>query len=144
MSKVLSDYNSSTITASVVAKTGLYSDLDLTFLIHPTLKDIRPITDIDAVKASVKNLVLAGMYERPFHPELGGGVNTLLFEPVNAFTIISLRDAILRALNDEPRIKNIGVEIIDDSFQNAYAINIEFTVLYDQKIEVQFYLDRLR
>ena len=144
MSTVLSDYNSSTITASVVAKNGLYSDLDLTFLIHPTLKDIRPITDIDAVKASVKNLVLAGMYERPFHPELGGGVNTLLFEPVNAFTIISLRDAILRALNDEPRIKNIGVEIIDDSFQNAYAINIEFTVLYDQKIEVQFYLDRLR
>jgi len=144
MSKGLSDYNSSPIAASVVAKTGLYSDLDLTFLIHPTLKDIRPITDIDAVRASVKNLVLAGMYERPFHPELGGGVNTLLFEPVNAFTIISLRDAILRALNDEPRIKNIGVEIIDDSFQNAYAINIEFTVLYDQKIEVQFYLDRLR
>ena len=144
MSSILSDYNSSTITSSVVAKTGLYSDLDVSFILHPTLKDIRPITDIDAVKASVKNLVLAGVYERPFHPELGGGVNSLLFEPANPFTILSLKDAIIRALRDEPRISNISVDIIDNSNENAYAITIGFTVLYDQKTEVQFYLNRLR
>jgi len=144
MSNILSDYNSSTITSSVVAKTGLYSDLDLSFIIHPILNDIRPVTDIDAVKLSVKNLVLAGIYERPFHPELGGGISELLFEPANPFTVLALEDAIIRALAEEHRITETIVDIVDVSDENLYAITISFTVLYDQRTEVQFFLNRLR
>ena len=108
MSNILSDFNSSTITSSNVAKKNVYSDLDLTFIIHPVLRDIRPITDIAAVKNSIKNIVLTSFYDHPFHPEIGSGVRALLFEPASIFTALSLKDEIQRCLGKfEPRINNV-------------------------------------
>ena len=145
MSNILSDYNSSNITSSNVAKKYIYSDLDLSFIVHPVLKDIRPITDIDAVKNSIKNIVLTSFYDHPFHPEIGSGVRALLFEPASIFTALSLKDEIQRCIGQfEPRVNNVTVQIYDDSDRNAYRITIGFVVLYDQEEEVQFYLTRLR
>ena len=145
MSNILSDYNSSTFTSSNVATKNVYSDLDLSFIVHPVLKDIRPILDLDAVKNSVKNIVLTSFYDRPFHPEIGSGVRALLFEPASIFTALSIKDEINRCLGlYEPRINNVTVQISDDSDNNAYIITIGFVVLYDQQEEVQFYLNRLR
>jgi phage baseplate assembly protein W len=145
MSNVLSDYNSSTITSGNVAKKNIYSDLDLSFIVHPILKDIRPVFDLDAVKNSVKNIVLTSFYDRPFHPEVGCGVRALLFEPASIFTALSIKDEILRCLGlYEPRINNVTVQITDNSDNNSYIITIGFVVLYDQQEEVQFYLNRLR
>jgi phage baseplate assembly protein W len=145
MSNVLSDYNSSTATSGNVAKKNMYSDLDLSFIVHPILKDIRPLLDLDAVKNSVKNIVLTSFYDRPFHPEVGSGVRALLFEPASIFTALSIKDEINRCLGlYEPRINSVTIQISDDIDNNAYAITIGFVVLYDQQEEVQFYLNRLR
>ena len=57
-----------------------YRDLDLFFLKKGTTKDIRTVTDVLAIKRSVKHLVLTNIYEKPFHPEIGSGVRDLLLD----------------------------------------------------------------
>ncbi|SVD68203.1 uncharacterized protein METZ01_LOCUS421057, partial [marine metagenome] len=51
-----------------------YTDLDLFFNKRGTSKDITKVTNIQAVKRSIRNLVLTNHYEKPFHPEIGSGV----------------------------------------------------------------------
>ena len=51
-----------------------YKDLDLFFSKKSVSNDVNTVTDITAVKRSVRNLVLTNHYEKPFHPEIGSGV----------------------------------------------------------------------
>ena len=146
MSSVLSDYNPVNGTISVVSRKALYADLNTLFFAHPVLKDIKPVTDIDAVKNAVKNLVLSSRYDRPFHPELGCRITEMLFENATPFTAMSIRQEIEQVLAEhEPRINQVNVEILDDSDRNAYMVNISFNVIYDNRqAEISFYLNRLR
>ena len=57
-----------------------YSDLDLFFGKKNSDSDIQKITDIQAVKRSIRNLVQLNTYDKPFHPEIAGGVREMLFE----------------------------------------------------------------
>lgn len=123
----------------------MYSDLDLLFIKHPQKNDIIPLTDIDAVKNSIKNLVLTSFYEKPFHPEIGSNIKGLLFEQGDYFTALLINDEIKKAITKyEPRVKNVNVDVVDYSYENAYNVTISFEVLYDQKEVVEFYLNRLR
>ena len=63
-----------------------YRDLDLFFSRKSDSKDVNILTDILAVKRSVRNLVLLNHYEKPFHPEIGSGVRGILFEPMTPIT----------------------------------------------------------
>ena len=56
----------------------IYSDLDLDFTRNPVTSDVVKLTDVEAVKRSVKNLIQTNHYERPFHPEIGSDVRALL------------------------------------------------------------------
>ncbi len=143
MSLILSDFNDKK--SSNISRGNVYSDLDLSFNIHPTTNDIRPVLDIDAVKNSISNLVQTSFLERPFHPEIGAGIRALLFEPVDLFTALSLKDTIATVIDQfEPRVKNVTVQIQDDSERNAYVITIGFTVFNDRNEEIELYLSRLR
>ena len=143
MSLILSDFNDKK--SSNISRGNVYSDLDLSFNIHPTTNDIRPVLDIDAVKNSISNLVQTSFLERPFHPEIGAGIRALLFEPVDLFTALSLKDSIATVIDQfEPRVKNVTIQIQDDSERNAYVITIGFTVFNDRNEEFELYLSRLR
>jgi len=132
--------------SSNVSKNKVYSDLNLEFLQHPDRLDIIPLKDIDAVKQSVKNLVLTNFYERPFHPEIGGNVSSRLFEPADTITGIGIRNEILQVLKTfEPRINGLRVEVFDHTATNEIIVNIIYNVIYLQMTsEVTFNLQRLR
>ena len=143
MSLKLSDFNDKK--SSNISRGNVYSDLDLSFNVHPTTNDIKPVLDIDAVKNSISNLVQTSFLERPFHPEIGAGIRALLFEPVDLFTALSLKDSIATVIDQfEPRVKNVTIQIQDDSERNAYVITIGFTVFNDRNEEFELYLSRLR
>ena len=57
-----------------------YSDLDLFFGKKTSDNDISKVTDVEAVKRSIRNLVQLNVYDKPFHPEVSGGVREMLFE----------------------------------------------------------------
>ena len=55
-------------------------DFDLSFRRHPSTGKLLMKKDDEAVKQSLKNLVLTNRYERPFRPEYGGDVRKRLFD----------------------------------------------------------------
>ena len=78
------NYDASTTNNSKRAN-RIYKDLDLDFGRNPVTNDVNKLTDVEAVKRSVRNLINTNHYERPFHPEIGSGIRGLLFEPMITF-----------------------------------------------------------
>jgi phage baseplate assembly protein W len=143
-----SDFNVNEKVPSIAAvgKSGLFADLPLDFIPHPNTKDIRPITDIQAIRQAVKILVLSNFYDRPFHPELGANVTRYLFENADQFTAIGIRDEVLRIIERrEPRVTNPKVEVQLDQEYNRLLVTIVFQIRNtNTNSEVSFYLDRIR
>ena len=123
-----------------------WSDLDLDFQAHPITKDIVRKKDIEAVKRSVKNLILTNRYERPFHPEIGSSIIDMLFEPVSPTTGVVLKQRILEVLeNYEPRARVTEILVFGDIDANGYNITIVFTPLNSlEPVTIELFLERLR
>tara|TARA_R100000479_G_C6251510_1_gene152573 strand:- start:69 stop:506 length:438 start_codon:yes stop_codon:yes gene_type:complete len=145
MAQALSDFNSST-GSTRVAITRKYADLPLSFLKHPGTNDIRPLNDLDAVKQSVKNLILTNFGDRPFHPEIGGNVTSYLFEPANGLTAYAIEEEIKKVLKEhEPRINGVTIRVQDNSDANSFIVHLQYNVLaLNVEVQSSFYLKRLR
>ena len=124
-----------------------YKDLDLFFGTKQASNDINKVTDIQAVKRSVRNLVLLNHYEKPFHPEIGSGVRDILFEPMTPLTSHSLAVEIEDVIeNFEPRAKLVGVRALPNLDRNEYEVSIEFYVVNapTELVDLTIFLERLR
>jgi len=123
-----------------------YVDLDLDFTRHPVTNDVVKITDVDAVKRSVKNLINTQFYERPFHPELGCGVRDMLFENYTPMTGIFMRRKIEEVLsNYEPRASLSSIQVNEQMDRNAIDVVVNFYVLnLPNPVSVTTTLQRIR
>ena len=125
----------------------IYSDLDLFFQKKNSNSDVNIIEDVQAVKRSIRNLVLLNTYERPFHPEIAGGVRELLFENMTPITSIVLARKVEDVIsNFEPRARLQAVRATPDFDRNAYTVTIDFFVRNHptQLVELDLMLERLR
>ena len=123
-----------------------YKDLDL-FFSKKSNKDVNKVTDIEAVKRSVRNLVLLNSYEKPFHPEIAGDVRVLLFENMTPLTSAVIARKIQDVIeNFEPRARLTGVQAIPDFDRNLYEVTVYFYVVNapTELVEVTQLLERLR
>jgi len=123
-----------------------YRDLDL-FFSRKSNKDVNKVTDIEAVKRSVRNLVLLNSYEKPFHPEIAGDVRGLLFENMTPLTSAVIARKIQDVIeNFEPRARLTGVQAIPDFDRNLYEVTVYFYVVNapTELVEVTQLLERLR
>ena len=127
--------------------TRQYTDLDLFFGKKGSNSDIQKVTDVQAVKRSIRNLVQLNTYEKPFHPEIAGSVREMLFENmspvVSAMIARKIEDVIE---NFEPRARLVSVRSIPDLDRNAYEISIEFYVVNAETelVDLSIMLERLR
>ena len=127
--------------------TRQYTDLDLFFGKKSSDSDIQKVTDIQAVKRSIRNLVQLNTYENPFHPEIAGGVREMLFEPmspvVSAMIARKIEDVIE---NFEPRARLVSVRSLPDLDRNAYEVIVEFYVVNTptELVDISLMLERLR
>ena len=107
-----------------------YVDLDLFFGKKSSNSDIQDLTNVKAVKRSIRNLILTNHFEKPFHPEIGSGVRDMLFEnmtPVTSHILArKIEDVIL---NFEPRARLVGVRAEPILDRNTYEVTIEFYVV---------------
>ena len=123
-----------------------YRDLDL-FFSRKSNKDVNKVTDIEAVKRSVRNLVLLNSYEKPFHPEIAGDVRGMLFELMTPLTSAVIARKIQDVIeNFEPRARLTGVQAIPDFDRNLYEVTVYFYVVNapTELVEVTQLLERLR
>ena len=124
-----------------------YKDLDLFFAKTQSSKDVRKVTDIQAVKRSVRNLVLLNHYEKPFHPEIGSGIRDMLFENMTNMTAFILAKKIEDVIeNFEPRVKLISVRADPNLDRNEYEVTIEFFVVNTptELVDLTVFLEVLR
>ena len=126
--------------------TRIYKDLDLDFGRNTVTNDVNKLTDVEAVKRSVRNLINTNHFERPFHPEIGGNVRALLFENMTPLTALNLQRKIEEVLsNFEPRAKITQIIADPDIDRNGYRLEIRFYVIGIQNpITVETFLERLR
>jgi phage baseplate assembly protein W len=105
----------------------IYKDINLNFSMHPVTGDIGKLTNVEAVKRSVRNLVNTNFYEKPFHPEIGSDVRSILFEPVTSLVADVLKRYVEDVINNfEPRAELTDVKVNADIDRNAYNVQIEF------------------
>ena len=124
-----------------------YRDLDLFFAKKQGSDDISKITDVEAVKRSVRNLVLLNYYEKPFNPEIGSDVRDLLFENMSPLTSVVLARAIEDVIeNFEPRARLINVRALPNLDRNEYEVTIEFFVVNTptELVDMTVFLEVLR
>ena len=124
-----------------------YADLDLFFGKKSSNSDISEVTDVQAVKRSIRNLVLLNTYEKPFHPEISSGVRDMLFElmtPVSAAILARKIQDVIE--NFEPRARLVGVRSVPDYDRNSYSVSIEFYVVNTptELVDLTIFLERLR
>jgi len=123
-----------------------FSDLDLLFQAHPYTRDVNRKYNIDAIKASVKNLVLTKNYERPFHPEIGSQVTHMMFENFTPAIKNAAEKSIMTTIERfEPRVRLISVELIEKQDTNEILVEIVFAPKnIDTPITITQTLGRLR
>lgn len=123
-----------------------YKDIDLDFIMHPSSGDINTKSDVEAVKRSVRQLVLTNKYERPFQPYLYSGIRALLFEPLSPITAFSIKQQITDVIKRyEPRARMLTVSVETDDANNAFKASIYFRVTNEpEPALVNIVLKRLR
>ena len=124
----------------------IYKDLNLDFSFNSATKDIQKITDVEAVKRSVRNLINLNHYEKPFHPEFGSNLRAMLFELMTPQMNHVISKQIQKLItNYEPRARLVQVATIPDFDRNAYNCKIFFYVVNQpEPVTVETFLERLR
>ena len=142
----MSAYTDAQANNDITRNVKQYRDLDL-FFSKKSNKDVNKVTDVEAVKRSVRNLILLNSYEKPFHPEIAGDVRGLLFELMTPLTSAVIARKIQDVIeNFEPRARLTGVQSIPDFDRNAYEVTVYFYVVNapTELVEVTQLLERLR
>ena len=124
-----------------------YSDLDLFFTKKTVGSDVNKVTDIQAVKRSLRNLINLNEFEKPFHPEIAGGIRDMLFENMSPIVAAVLARKIEDVIqNFEPRCRLVSVRALPDFDRNIYNVTIEFYVVNapTELVDLSVILERLR
>jgi phage baseplate assembly protein W len=131
---------------SMAKNTRIFTDLDLNFIANPVTGDVGSKYDENAIKQSVKNLILTKHFERPFHPEIGSQVYSLLFDNITPLTHAMMEQAIRNTIdNHEPRVRLTGLQINLNSDNLTVYIAIEFIIVNTQQpVQLAFTLRRTR
>ena len=127
--------------------TRVYRDIDLNLNENPITNDVTSVTDVNAVKRSMNNLLNTNHYDRPFHPEIGSAIQHLLFEDYGPITAIRIKRAIEEVIgNFEPRARITQVDCQPLPDANDYNIIIHFYVenLPAELQELQTVLETVR
>ena len=121
-------------------------DLDINFDRNPLSGDVSLRKDEEAIKRSLRNLLLYRRGEKPFHPEISSGIQDLLFELVDPIMLIELKRRIGDTIQRyEPRVSNAIVDVVDVIDRNEIRITIHFTNKNVQKVfSTTVALQRLR
>lgn len=128
-----------------------YTDLDLDFLPHPTTKDVVKKVGVEAIKRSIRNLILTNYYDRPFRTGIGSNTQKILFDNINPLTAQFVKNAVTEVIeNFEPRVALLedndrGVKVQVDPDNNGYNVRISFIILNrNEPATISIFLERLR
>jgi|TARA_B110000908_G_scaffold59207_1_gene71923 phage baseplate assembly protein W len=127
-------------------KISLNADFRKDLLISPVSKDLAILKDEDAVKESIKNLILTDRGERLMQPYLGGNIRAMLFENLTPGTLKLIKDRVITTIETyEPRAQLIDVFVSGDMDTANVSVRITFYIRNaEQPIQLDVILQRNR
>lgn len=116
----------------------------MSFAKNPNTEDFGTVTNDNAIKQSVRNLVLTSFGERPFQYEIGSRLPSMLFEPFDVFFTEDLKDEIQNTIARlEPRIQLREVNISQGNSDYEINVSIEYNIVGQQQTQtIEFLLER--
>lgn len=123
--------NKKSLTSNYLGKISRYfKDISFNFSLNPVTKDVVILKNEEAIKQSVKNLILTKINERPFNPTIGTDTTSYLFElhsKVSANALIEEIEQVL--LDNEPRITLEKIEVDVDTDSDGFEVYIEYLIV---------------
>ena len=114
---------------AIQRKSRAFKDISLSFSPHPVTRDLPVLVNERAIVRSVRNLVETIPTERFFNPILGTDIRDSLFENFTRTTVTIIEDQIRDTIrNFEPRVDEIGVEVVGRPDDNALDVKVLFTI----------------
>lgn len=124
----------------------VYIDINSNFDRNAVTGEVSKKINVEAVKQSVKYLLLTSPMERPFQPTIGGGLNKLLFENVDSGLQIRVEQMIKTTLtNHEPRAEYLGSKISFQPDRNGASITVNFMIKrLREEVSIDAFIERTR
>jgi phage baseplate assembly protein W len=109
-------------------------------------RDIPTLSNEQAVKESISNILLTELGTKLFDPEYGVNLERYLFEPIDDMTAMLMSSDIESAIYKfETRVDQLSVTITPMEDDNTYIIDIAFNVIFNsvrQNMNLMF--DKIR
>lgn len=127
-------------------KITIYQDFKKNLERSPLSQDLTVHKDEDAVKESIKNLILTDRGERLMQPDLGGDITAMLFENMTPGTLKLIEDKVRTTIQlYEPRCELINVTASSNIDDNTVHVSITFYISnVQQPIDLDVFLERTR
>lgn len=127
-------------------KREIYSDIGKDLLLNPVSSDVSRKINEEAIKESIKNLVLTDRGERLFQPNVGCDIRAMLFENFTQETVDTMRNMIFETIEAyEPRCELLGVDVTGRIDSNQIRVIITFAVINNEEpTTLEILLNRIR
>tara|TARA_B100000427_G_scaffold293134_1_gene270928 strand:- start:9 stop:428 length:420 start_codon:yes stop_codon:yes gene_type:complete len=127
-----------------LAKSRSFNDIGMAFGKNPFTDDVSIVKDDNSIKQAIRNLVMTTPGEKPFQPNIGCGVYSLLFEPLDAFSADAIKSEIINTINQyERRVQLRNVNCIPFKGNNKISVTVQYQVVGIPIVEeVKFVLQR--
>lgn len=128
-------------------KIEYYSDFLTNFDKNPVTGFLARVTNEEAVKQSIRNIVMTNRGERPYNPMFGSTVYHSLFNPFDTTTLIAIKESITESINNwEPRADLKQVLVVPRPDDLSVNVKIIFGIknYISQDFSLDLILTRLR
>lgn len=127
-------------------RTTLFSDFHKDLTVNPISEDLAVKRDEEAVKESIKNLILTDRGERLMQPYIGGNIRAMLFENNTPAVIKMIQERIRMTIETyEPRASLIDVNVLSSIDENTVKVDIYFYINnVAEPIALTVFLERTR
>lgn len=121
-----------------------FKDLGIGFTRNANTKDVAIVKNDNAIKQAVKNLILTVPGEKPFQPDIGSRISELLFEPLDPFTSISIKEEVINTITQyEPRVIIVAVNVKANFEKNSFDVELRYQIVGLPPVEtIEFVLQR--
>jgi phage baseplate assembly protein W len=115
------------------------TDLSTDFSKSPITGDIPVKKDGEAIKQSLRNLLLMNQFDKPFNPELSAGLRSLLFENFpDEIRRNIIREKVEYIISTyEPRVLLQNVDVLSFQDENLLTVQITYKVVNQENLQVQ-------
>ena len=126
--------------------TTFFSDFFTDFSRHAQNGELNKKINENAVKQSVRNLLLTDKYDRPFHPEIGSNLKALLFENMTPGISLEVEEYVKDVINNyEPRAVLLATNLNFNNDNNSVNVEVTFYIIdTDDVSTIKFDLTRNR